>query len=88
MKLIEKHWPLQIGNAITLPIFVVCFVLYRKSPPAASTRLHEFCHVDQARRWGTLSYYRRHIWERVKARDLYVRESYVEAPCYDAGRDG
>lgn len=85
MKVIEKHFALQFGNAITLPCFGAVFVLYRRNPPAASTRLHETEHVGQARRLGTLRYYAIHLWARIKTRNIWGRGHWIEDDAYAAG---
>lgn len=47
---------------------------------------HEFCHVAQLQRWGFAGYWLRHLWARVRTRNLLAANSEVEAPCYEAQR--
>ncbi|GEM_PF-1760116 len=48
---------------------------------------HELCHVQQGEDWGTLGYWRRHIWARIKSRSMAAKETDVECCCCDALRE-
>ena len=45
---------------------------------------HEVCHVLHGEDWGTLGYWRRHIWARIKSRSIAAKETDVERHCYEA----
>lgn len=78
-----------LGEGLTLPLPFSkrrrAVVFYKRGMPALRTYAHELVHVRQVATWGSWGYLRRHIWERVKARNLYVVSSYVEVEAYAAG---
>jgi hypothetical protein len=93
------RWDWQKGGAITVAApFKRAFILMRsKYLPLGNDRAltdgrhlalirHEFCHVEQLERWGFAGYWLRHLWARVRTRNLLAAESEVEAPCYQAQR--
>ena len=47
---------------------------------------HELCHVAQARRWGFLGYWRRHLAARLRTRSLLAKDDPVEVEAYAAER--
>lgn len=93
-------WNKQKGYAITLPIPFLGMLVFIKSDHlvrdengdlADTTEIrypiHELCHSKQVLDWGVLRYYWRHLTTRIKARDLIVRDSDVEVPCYEIEAD-
>jgi hypothetical protein len=85
-------FPFQFGLAITLPMpwplgTIVLVRSRRRWAESSWLRPHEECHVRQIEEWGAPLYLWRHIWTRVRLRDLYIRDHPIEKECYDAGRN-
>ena len=47
---------------------------------------HEFYHVRQARTWGRVSYWMKHVAARIKTRSMLAKDDPVEIGAYDAER--
>lgn len=82
-------WPL--GGALTVALPGGCAILHprawREHPGAYGYAWrHELVHVEQARRWGFLGYWRRHISARLRTRSLLAESDPVEAEAYAAQR--
>ena len=78
-----KYWPLQLGNAITLPWKRKTYVIF-KSPNHVTERTaaHEIVHVDQLARMGAVWYLWTHVWARIVTRNIWGRGHWIEEEAY------
>lgn len=87
-RVVEFRW--LFGNALTIPSsFNSALILVkdlRVWDMDVGLRAHELCHVKQIERWGAVAYVLRHIWARVKSRNIFAWSESVESECYEAER--
>ena len=87
------------GGAITVPLpFLKVSILIRKDllrwnangeladGPELGPLVHQLCHAHQRLEWGLVSYLWRHLWARLRRRDVSIRFSQVERECHQAAR--
>lgn len=79
MKIHEIIWPLFVPFLLDenrKAITIYPFIIYRDYP-SEDIREREWVHIDQIRRDGVFTYYRRHIWHHFTScsRDEYDREA-------------
>ena len=54
--------------------------------PELAPLVHQLCHAHQRQEWEVLRYLWRHLWARLRHRDVPIRFSQVERECYQAAR--
>ena len=87
------------SGALTLPIpFFSASILIRRDllkwgadgelaeGPELAPLVHQLCHAHQRQEWGFIRYLWRHLWARLRHRDVPIRFSQVERECYQAAR--
>ena len=87
------------GGAMTLPIpFFSASILIRRDllkwnaagelveGPDLAPLVHQLCHAHQRMEWGFIRYLWRHLWARLRHRDVPIWFSQVERECYQVAR--
>jgi hypothetical protein len=80
------NFPLQLGNALTIPWPGAPVVLVRSRrqwDQDKGLRVHEECHVAQIHRMGSRRYIIEHLMARVRSRNIYAWSEPIEKECYD-----